>query len=93
MPLTSAQGQESNTLAGKVGFDILSHVLVPKHRIMTEKEVADLLAKYHISKIQLPEITSSDSVVEAIGAKEGDVLEIFRKGVSGQEVYYRRVVK
>jgi len=80
-------------LAGKVGFDILSHVLVPKHRIMSEKEIADLLSKYLISKIQLPEITPSDPAVEAIGAKEGDILEITRKGASGQEFYYRRVVK
>ena len=73
--------------------DILTHVLVPKHRVLTEEQVKELLERYNISKIQLPEVHAKDSVVASIKAKEGDIVEIVRKGISGNEVYYRKVVK
>lgn len=75
------------------GVDILSHVLVPKHRVLSEKETKSLFEKYNISYLQLPEIKSNDAVIEHIGAKVGDVIEITRKGASGYELYYRRVSK
>ena len=75
-------------------IDILKHRLVPKHRIMSEKEVEELLKKYGVTKDKLPKILISDPVVKAIGAKIGDVIEITRKSpIAGQTKYYRVVVR
>ena len=77
----------------KKNLDIRSHVLVPKHRILSEDEVKALLERYNISKIQLPEIHMKDTVVASIKGKEGDVVEISRKGPIESEMFYRKVVK
>jgi len=37
-------------------LDVLKHEMVPDHQIMSEEEVADLLATYNITLEQLPKI-------------------------------------
>ena len=75
-------------------INILKHTLVPKHKIMNEKEVEELLKKYGVTKDKLPKILASDPVVKAIGAKIGDVIEITRKSpIAGEAKYYRVVVR
>jgi DNA-directed RNA polymerase subunit H len=75
-------------------FNILEHELVPKHKILSEKEKENVLKKYRATLRQLPRILSSDPVVKAIGAKPGDVIKIIRKSpVSGESIYYRVVVR
>lgn len=75
-------------------INILKHEIVPKHRIMSEDEVRELLKKYGATKEQLPKILISDPVVKALNAKVGDVIEITRKSpVAGSTKYYRVVVK
>ena len=72
---------------------ILEHELVPKHEIMKKSEVEELLKKLKISVNQLPKIKLNDPVVQAIGAKRGDVLKITRNSaVAGEAIYYRVVV-
>ncbi|MCW7071370.1 MAG: DNA-directed RNA polymerase subunit H [Methanophagales archaeon] len=48
---------------------ILEHALVPKHEIMSEAEVKELLDSYKIKKAQLPKIKSSDPVCKEIKIK------------------------
>ena len=48
---------------------ILEHALVPKHEIMSEAEVKELLDSYKIRKAQLPKIKSSDPVCKEIKIK------------------------
>jgi len=75
-------------------FDILKHELVPEHSILNENEKKELFEKLKITAGQLPKILTNDSVVKAIGAKEGDVLKIIRKSpTAGKSIYYRVVVK
>ena len=62
-------------------FDILKHKLVPHHEILSQEEVEKLLKTYNIKKEQLPRMLLSDPVAKAIGAKEGDIVKIIRKGV------------
>ncbi len=75
-------------------IDVLRHALVPEHVIMDEKEVAEVLKKYNITIQQLPKVFTNDTVVKALGAKEGQVLRITRKSqTAGTSVYYRLVIK
>jgi len=66
---------------------------VPKHRILLEKEKSTVLTKFNISVFQLPIIKLNDPVAKALDAKEGDVIEIIRKGPSGTYKYFRRAAK
>ena len=72
--------------------DILKHELVPSHVILSEEEVEKLLNKFGIIKSQLPKILIDDPVIQAIKAKEGDILKITRNSQTAGESYSYRVV-
>lgn len=75
-------------------FDIFQHKFVPKHEILEDSEKDELLAKYRVQPYQLPQISSLDPTVKAIGAKPGDVLRVTRKSpTAGEHVAYRYVVE
>jgi DNA-directed RNA polymerase subunit H (RpoH/RPB5) len=75
-------------------FDIFEHSLVPKHEILTAEERDQLLAQYKVKPYQIPQITSTDPAVKAIGAKPGDILRIIRKSsTAGEHVTYRYVIE
>lgn len=74
-------------------INILKHFLVPQHRILSEKEVAELLKQYNISQFQLPTIKLKDPTIKVLEGKEDDVVEIIREGPSGKYKYFRRVAK
>jgi len=77
-----------------VMLNVLEHELVPKHRILTEDEIKDLLEKLQITKSQLPSIMIDDPVAKIIGAHVGDVIEIIRKSkTAGTTTAYRHVVR
>jgi DNA-directed RNA polymerase subunit H len=82
-------------LTKKKKIDVLLHELVPKHKLLTNKEALDLLDKYQISVIDLPQIFEKDPVAIAIGAKEGDVIKIIRDSSTTVKTidYYRYVKK
>lgn len=73
-------------------IDIQEHMLVPKHEIMTEDEIADEFSDVEYDFKDLPKIRLEDPVVKAINAKSGDVLRITRKSqTAGEFVTYRIV--
>jgi DNA-directed RNA polymerase subunit H len=75
-------------------FNILKHDLVPKHIILNEEEIKQVLDKYGIKPKNLPKIFTNDPVVKELNAKEGDILKIIRKSATaGESLYYRIVVK
>jgi DNA-directed RNA polymerase subunit H (RpoH/RPB5) len=75
-------------------FDIFEHALVPMHEILTPKERQELLDKYKVKPYQMPQVTSTDPAVKAIGAKPGDVLRVIRKSsTAGEHIAYRYVVE
>ncbi len=74
-------------------IDITKHFLVPKHRILSQKEKEELLKKYGVKESQLPKILASDPMVKAIGAKPGDIIEIERNLFGKKSIYYRVVVE
>ena len=59
--------------------DVLAHVLVPNHTILTKKATTRLLKEYSIRLVSLPRIFEDDPVAEALGAKEGSVIKITRE--------------
>ena len=75
-------------------FDLFQHRLVPKHEILSEEEKEELLLKYRVQPYQLPQISSLDPTVKAIGAKPGDILRIIRKSpTAGEHLAFRYVVE
>jgi len=71
----------------------MKHVLVPSHRILSEKEKEELLKEKNIKLHQLPKILLNDPAIKELKPKVGDVVEIIRKSpTSGEAKYYRVVV-
>jgi len=72
---------------------ILEHVLVPKHEIVDDATVVELLKRYNIQKEQLTKIKSTDPVIKEIKANVGDVVRIKRSSrTAGECLYYRLVI-
>ncbi|MDD1671686.1 MAG: DNA-directed RNA polymerase subunit H [Methanomicrobiales archaeon] len=75
-------------------LNVLEHVMVPEHHVMSEEEVTELLSTYNISFDQLPKIFHDDPAVKAIKAKIGDVIRIIRfSQTAGRAESYRLVIK
>jgi len=72
------------------GFDLMSHVLVPRHEIVPSDEREELIRKYGPLKL-FPKILTTDPVVRQLGAKPGDVIKITRPGAKVPA--YRVVVR
>ena len=78
----------------KKKIDVLLHELVPHHVLLTKRETRELLDKYQITIIDLPQMFEKDPVAIAIGAKEGDVVKIVRDSTTTvKSVDYYRYVK
>ena len=77
-----------------IGLNISDHILVPKHRILDDDEVEEVLGKYDIEKEKLSKILTTDPVLGEIGANAGDVIEITRKSeTAGESVFYRLAIE
>lgn len=70
----------------------VQHILVPKHRKLSEKEIKDLLEQHKITVNELPSIQKSDPALAELDAEEGDVIRIERDSpTAGKTVFYRGV--
>ena len=75
-------------------LNVLEHAMVPDHKIMSEDEVSDLLARYNITTEQLPKIYHDDPAVKEIGANADDVIRIIRAShTAGRAEACRLVVR
>jgi len=73
-------------------FNILNHVLVPEHNIITDSEVTNVMTKYNITdKIQFPDISRFDPVARAIGLRPGQVCNIIRPSKTAITTNYYRI--
>ncbi len=69
------------------------HFLVPKHEIVPEDRIKELLTKFGPNDQIFPQILRDDPAVVEIGAKRGDIIKISRNSpTAGKSVYYRVVV-
>ena len=72
----------------------MEHTLVPEFRVLSDEEKKEILEKLDTTEDRLPKIFDFDPVVQKIGAKPGNMLEIKRTSeVAGESVYYRIVVE
>ncbi|HOT95264.1 MAG TPA: DNA-directed RNA polymerase subunit H [Methanoregulaceae archaeon] len=77
-----------------VRINVLDHVMVPNHQVMSEEEVQNLLRRYDITFDQLPRIYHDDPGVRQVNGKVGDVIRIVRKSqTAGIAEAYRLVVR
>ena len=75
-------------------LNVLKHLMVPDHKIMSEEEVSALLSRYHITTEQLPKIYHDDPAVKAINAQVDDVIRIVRMShTAGRAEAYRLVIR
>ena len=74
-------------------FNVLDHVLVPKHEVVNPEDTEALLKHFRIERGQLPKIKGKDPAVVAIGGNVGDVIRITRESLTaGTAVVYRLVI-
>lgn len=75
-------------------MDVEKHELVPKHTKVNDKEREQLLSQYSIAVKQLPRMMKSDSAIENLDLKAGDVVKIERSSATaGKTTYYRLVIE
>jgi len=69
------------------------HILQPKHTKMNEKEVNELLAKFNISKAQLPRIFLTDPALPS-NCQIDDIIKIEREDPETNKIniYFRVTV-
>jgi len=70
----------------------LTHVLVPKHEKLSDKEKTEILEKYNISLKQLPRISQSDPAIAHLDVEPGDLIKITRKSQTAGNSSFFRVV-
>ena len=76
----------------RLQFNILNHILVPMHRIITEQEVELIMAKYNITnKNQFPDISRFDPVSRVIGLRPGQICHIIRPSKTSIKANYYRI--
>ena len=75
-------------------LNVLKHVMVPDHTIMSEEEISELLTRYNITTEQLPKVFHDDPAVKTIGANVDDVIRIVRAShTAGRAEAFRLVIK
>ena len=73
-------------------FNILNHVLVPQHKVMSESDVNAVMIRFNITdKIQFPDISRFDPVARAIGLRPGQVCNIVRPSKTAITTNYYRI--
>jgi DNA-directed RNA polymerase I, II, and III subunit RPABC1 len=79
----------------RLQFNILEHVAVPKHRVLSEKEREEFFIKYNIkSNHDIPTISRYEPVASVHCMRPGQVCCIERKSkTAGNTLYYRVCVK
>jgi DNA-directed RNA polymerase subunit H (RpoH/RPB5) len=76
----------------RLQFNILKHVLVPPHKIMTTAEVNIIKTRYNVmSDSQFPELSRFDPVAKVIGIRPGEVCEILRPSKTSIVSNYYRI--
>lgn len=75
-------------------INIIDHIAVPKHILLSEEELKRVLESYHAKRREIPEILVTDPVARYYNAKIGDMFRIIRPSeTAGEAPYYRLVIR
>lgn len=75
-----------------MSFDVSKHVLVPKHKKMSETEKSKFLVQLHLQGKELPKISKNDPALNGLDVKPGDLIKVERASkTAGVTNYYRMV--
>ena len=73
-------------------FNILEHVLVPKHRILSNEEAEVIRQKYNISgNRDIPAISRFEPVSQVLGIRPDDLVDITRPSKTAITSYFYRI--
>lgn len=76
----------------RLQFNILEHILVPHHRVLTSAEKINVKNKYNIvNDNEFPELLRFDPVAQAIGIRPGEVCVIDRPSKTAISAPYYRI--
>ncbi len=76
----------------RLQFNILEHVYVPQHRILSNEEKIKVMVKYNIQNdSQFPDVSRFDPVSQAICLRPGEVCEIMRPSKTSIVAPYYRI--
>ena len=78
----------------RLQFNILKHILVPKHIILTDEEVKEFKKKFNLSEVigtSIPDISRFSPVGLAIGIRPGEICKIERNSKTALDALYYRV--
>jgi DNA-directed RNA polymerase subunit H len=72
-------------------FNILNHILVPRHTILSEDKLGVVLRRYHVELENLPKISRFDPAAKAICIRPSQVCEITRPSNNAIKSNFYRV--
>lgn len=73
-------------------FNVLNHILVPKHVILSNTENKEFRKKYNVnSDKELPDISRFSSVAMAIGIRPGQICKIIRPSKTSINTNFYRI--
>ena len=77
----------------ELSMNISTHVLVPKHEIVPDRDIPELLQELNAQEQQLPAILRTDPMAKYLGVRPGQIMKITRASpTAGTYVMYRRCV-
>lgn len=71
----------------------LDNLLIPKHDVLPKDKEDEVLASFGATRANLPKIKATDPQVKKLDAKPGDIIKVTRKDATGENHYYRVVIK
>ena len=76
----------------RLQFNILNHILVPNHRVLTEEESDDIKKEYNIKNDKdLPSVSRFDPVSQVLGIRPGELFEITRSSKTAINTKFYRI--
>ncbi len=79
-------------------FEVMNHIHVPEHRLLSKEEADEVLEKYTISIEELPKIKRSDTCIRSLELRVGEITRgsivkiIRRSETAGISYAYRLVI-
>jgi DNA-directed RNA polymerase subunit H (RpoH/RPB5) len=77
-------------------YNVVDHILVPKHEFMDLATSKAFMAKYGLSPDNLPNMFSKDPVCRYYNGKVGQIVKIYRTNIHNtsvvETIYYRMII-